>query len=314
MYWTTSHGFGVCPKIPNQMSNWDSPKKLASSSGFELEDFAETLDGGQAFTWKKTPLNAKESDIFLTCYEGVFADCAGKFYLGKDSQVYFSKLKSANSITHKLAENYLDLERDYKALKKSLPTKKDSVLKDALNIHPTLRILKQDPKDAIVSFICSSSKRIVQIKQCVELLSKNHGKILGGGFYAIPDFEAINEASLAQIQACKLGFRAAYLKKTAEKILKDKFSYQNLHDMPYTEAKKYLLTLSGIGEKVADCILLFGASKFEAFPIDTWIKKAMSEMYSISDPKKVSAFAENHFGKYAGYAQQVIFAIKRKGG
>ena len=112
---------------------------------------------------------------------------------------------------------------------------------------------------------------------------------------------------------CKLGFRAGYLKKSAEKIVADGFDPDSLREIPYAEAKKYLTSLSGIGDKVADCILLFGASRFEAFPVDTWIKQAMTEIYSTpADAKKIRAFAAEKFGDLSGFAQQLIFAAKRK--
>ena len=153
----------------------------------------------------------------------------------------------------------------------------------------------------------------MQIKQCVQLLAENLGEELSEGVFALPGFDKIADAPIEVLRSCKLGFRADYLKKSAEKIRRDKFDPMSLRELPYEDAKSYLTSLSGIGDKVADCILLFGASRFEAFPVDTWIKQAMTEIYSTpADAKKIRAFAAEKFGDLSGFAQQLIFAAKRK--
>ncbi len=293
------------------MEIWSDFKKLEAAPRFTPADFRETLDGGQAFTWRALP-DFENASNFLCAYEGVFANNAARIFLGKDENVYYSQSKRIGRDISADILFYLDSARDYDAVIKSLPLKKDEHLREGVKAYPTLRILRQAPKDAIISFICSSSKRIVQIKQCVGLLSENLGEEITGGFFSLPDFEKIADADISELRACKLGFRADYLLKTAKKITADNFAHAELGSMPYADAKKYLLTLSGIGEKVADCILLFGAAKFEAFPVDTWIKKAMSDMYGISNPAHIGGFTQKHFGENAGYAQQVIFARIRK--
>ena len=291
------------------METWSKASKLNSPLRFTLEDFVETLDGGQAFTWHKMP----DKHGFAEAFEGFFSDIAARIFLSESGEVFASFPCCTNSKNSeaRLIE-YLDGYRDYESLRAELPSRSDKIIEQSLKARPTLRILKQTPREALISFICSSSKRIVQIKQCVGLLAQNLGEPISGGvFSAIPTIEAIDDAPLEVIKSCKLGFRADYLKKSVRKILEDKFDIDSLPQMPYEDAKKYLLSLSGIGEKVADCILLFGAAKFEAFPVDTWIKKAMCDMYNLSDPNEIRCFARSHFGKYGGYAQQLIFAKAR---
>ena len=276
---------------------------------FTPADFCETLDGGQAFTWNKTEAFSESRPEYV----GTFGDTAAVLRLSKSGKV--ECFLPANSPAKKLDEvsKYLDADRDYGAIRSSLSATKDPVVKKALEIYPTLRILRQNPSEAIVSFICSSSKRIVQIKQCVALLARNFGAEICGGFHSLPNFEKLAAADIGEIKKCKLGFRAGYLKKSAEKIVADSFDPETLRSAPYRDAKKYLTSLSGIGEKVADCILLFGAAKSEAFPVDTWIRQAMSELYETpDDPEKIREFAAGKFGVHAGYAQQLIFAAKRK--
>ena len=274
---------------------------------FTPADFCETLDGGQAFTWNKTEAFSESRPEYV----GTFGDAAAVLRLSKSGKV--ECFLPANSPAKKLDEVSKYLDRDYGAIRSSLSATKDPVVKKALEIYPTLRILRQNPSEAIVSFICSSSKRIVQIKQCVALLARNFGAEICGGFHSLPNFEKLAAADIGEIKKCKLGFRAGYLKKSAEKIVADSFDPETLRSAPYRDAKKYLTSLSGIGEKVADCILLFGAAKSEAFPVDTWIRQAMSELYGTpDDPEKIREFAAGKFGVHAGYAQQLIFAAKRK--
>ncbi len=276
---------------------------------FNERDFCETLDGGQSFTWNKSA----ESDA--PEYVGVFGRFVAKVRLNGDGSVSAAFPKQLDQkAAHDAIEEYLDARTDYGEIRESLKKTGDPIMLAALEIHPTIRILRQNPEEAIVGFICSSSKRIVQIKQCVRLLSERLGEEICPGFHRTPPFEKIADAPIELIRECKLGFRADYLKKTAVKIRADKFDPMLLRSMSHEEAKTYLKTLSGVGDKVADCILLFGASRFEAFPVDTWIKQAMCELYSTeNNEKKIREFAAAKFGRHAGFAQQLIFAAKRKG-
>ena len=276
---------------------------------FEPEDFRETLDGGQAFTWNRSESDTDGEPEYI----GFFSSCAARLKLDRTGRVWASFPASLNpGDSMRSLEEYFDLATDYARIREELESTGDKHIVRALNRYPTLRILRQNPEETIVSFICSSSKRIVQIKQCVGMLAKSMGDEICEDFNRIPDFKRINISDLEDIKKCKLGFRAKYLKKSAKKICDDNFDAQRLRTMDYGSAKSYLTSLSGIGEKVADCILLFGASRFEAFPVDTWIRKAMDKLYSTGEkPENIRAFARDKFGPYAGFAQQLIFASIR---
>lgn len=279
-----------------------APIAIKNSPYFLPSDFNETLDGGQSFRWYKIQENT---------FEGVFENIVARLILSEDGKVFAQVPK--NSDKKKCAKKiaaFLDSERDYTSITKNHT---DPKVRAAAKKFPTLRILRQTPHETIICFICSSSKRIVQIKQCVRLLSEKLGDEIAPNFYSLPSFEKIAQAPTEILRECKLGFRANYLKRTAQKIVDDKFDPETLRQMPYIDAKKYLLTLSGIGEKVADCILLFGAAKFEAFPVDTWISKSMASLYNLKTPKDARAFATKKFGANAGYIQQLLFANIRKG-
>lgn len=284
------------------MASWTEFRPLPASPHFTPEDFAETLDGGQSFRWTRIDGGA---------FEGVFEKTAARLAL-RGGRVFasFPECADAERAMESLGL-YLDCGRDYAAIARA---QDDPRALKAARMYGTLRILRQSPAEAIMCFICSSSKRIVQIKQCVALLAQLLGEpIPGSGHNALPSFERIAGAPEETLRSCKIGFRAAYLKKTAQKILSDRFEPESLRQMPYAQAKKYLLSLHGVGEKVADCILLFGAAKFEAFPVDTWISKTMAELYSLENPKSAREFAAKRFGPHAGYVQQLLFAAVRKG-
>jgi len=283
-----------------QKINWSEFQTL-DSVYFTPTDFAETLDGGQAFGWYRDDENEN-------AYTGLFDSNLFKLRLNDSGNVEFAHASKKHKIIIASLKKYLDIERDYDILRKKLFKIRDTHLNKELHSRPTLRILNQPINETIIAFICSSSKRIVQIKQCLWLLRKNLGSHIAGDFYSLPTFEKIANAPLEKILDCKLGFRAKYLQQSAQKILNDSFDLNNLSSMPYLEAKKYLTGLSGIGDKIADCILLFGAQRFEAFPVDTWIIKSCEKLYGISNPNQIRTFAKNHFGEYAGYAQQLLFA------
>lgn len=301
------------PNNPRTMFDFESiewsPFFELGVPDFSARDFCETLDGGQAFTWHKT---ARFSDARPE-YAGTFCGTCAKLRLA-DGNVEISVPRALDpDETAERARDYLDAGRDYPKLRKRLRKASDPILNAALDAHPTLRILRQNPADAIVCFICSSSKRIVQIKQCAALLAEELGEKILPGVHALPNFERIADAPIELIRQCKLGFRADYLKKSAQKICEDGFDPMRLRSIPYAEAKEYLLSLRGIGDKVADCILLFGAARFEAFPVDTWIRQAMTKLYRTPDsPNAIRAFAAERFGSHAGFAQQLIFADIRK--
>lgn len=285
--------------------DWTSFAQLEASPRFEPSDFKETLDGGQAFTW---------NEVDNLEYVGVFSNNVARVKLQKNGKLAFSApKKSDRARLERELENYLDFSRDYSAIRKKLKTIKDARLTEALDAFPTIRILRQNPAETIIAFICSSSKRIPQIKQCVKLLREKFGEKLVGEIKTMPRFSALAKASVEEIAECKLGFRSAYLKNSAMKIVEEKFEAETLRTLNYKDAKEYLLKLNGIGAKVADCILLFGAARFQAFPIDTWIRQAMASLYDLpNDPKKILAFAASHFGEHAGFAQQLLFAHIRK--
>lgn len=190
----------------------------------------------------------------------------------------------------------------------------DKTLMSAYKRFKGLRLIKQDPWECIVSFLCSSASNIPKIKMNVHHLCKIYGHPLtldGETYHAFPVLGALRDLDV--LKQAKTGFRAKYIHETNARMTNNMI--ETLHNSSFEEAKSLLMEFPGIGEKVADCILLFAFDKGEAFPVDTWMHKIMTKAYLKRElpPPKVAAYARKKFGKDAGYIQQYLFYASRMG-
>ncbi len=283
---------------------------------------AETLDGGQSFHWHQTD----------GIWTGTWAGCVVQLRL-HDGSLEWRAPTALRAAVATALPRYLGLDRDWAALTDSLPWRSDAHLAQSLAAFPGLRILRQPFGETLLGFLCSATKQIVQIKQMCALLAARHGREIGRawtpfraepaakGLAALPFHQLPTWAELASIpekdlRACLLGFRAKYIHNTAKYIAAHPGWLDETEHLPYAEAKDRLLELPGVGEKVADCVLLFGAGKLEAFPVDTWVLKSLARRYGLTGwkPAPVAHFGRTHFGPLAGLAQQYLFAWERKFG
>lgn len=203
--------------------------------------------------------------------------------------------------------DFLDLSRNYKEIKDSLIH--DEVIKKAIEFGKGIRILKQDFFECVISFIISQQNNIPKIKKAVEGFARLFGdeiEFKGSKYYSFPDVTKVKDITKEDLKELKIGYRDEYIIDAIKKVSSGEISYEELVKLPYKEAKEKLLTVKGIGNKVADCILLFSLLKFEAFPVDTWIKKAMAELYNLKE-KEIKDYSKINFGDYSGFAQQYIF-------
>ncbi|MEM3127284.1 MAG: DNA glycosylase, partial [Candidatus Woesearchaeota archaeon] len=198
---------------------------------------------------------------------------------------------------------------------------KDKNIHQAITKYRGLRLIKQDPWQCIVSFICSSNSNILRIKKNINSVCERFGERIEMDrkvFYTFPSSDKIL-SDKKKLMQCGLGYRCSYLYETAK--VADKVFIKRLEKANYETAKGCLLNLRGVGDKVAECILLFSLNHNNAFPVDTWIKKGMLELYgneikrlnkskNISE-KSIREFAQLYFGSYAGYAQQYLFHWRR---
>ena len=189
-----------------------------------------------------------------------------------------------------------------------------------------MRIFKQEPFQCMISFIISSNSNIQKIKNSLEKITKKFGKkitIENKDFFLFPEPEKIAKASIDEIKACGVGYRAPFIKEAAKMVVSKKINFEYLEKCDYQEAKKNICLVPGIGNKVADCIMLFSLNKLEAFPLDTWIIKILEKYYSnefkietktitIKQYDMLHEKIVNYFGPYCGYAQQFLFKMERE--
>ena len=212
---------------------------------------------------------------------------------------------------------YLDMDNDYGLIKQSV-IKADGALKTAVDEKSGIHILNQDFFETLISFIVSQNKSIPQIKQCVKNISHRFGDEVigynGETFYVFPDVQRLHDATEEELRECKVGFRAPYIKNATEAVYSGAVTKEKLDELDIAQARELLMTIKGVGEKVANCVLLFGLGRREAFPVDVWMKRIMEQMYfDGKDIKKqdIEAFAVNKFGDLGGYAQQYLFDYAR---
>ena len=198
---------------------------------------------------------------------------------------------------------YFDLDHDYNEyIQKINP--RDKYLTAAGEMGSGIRILQQDLWEKIISFLISQQNNITRIKKCIENISREFGEkkesSTGAEYYAFPTAQALASATEEQLRECNLGYRAKYVLDTARKVFFGDISLESIYDMTYKNARKELLNLYGVGEKVADCICLFGLHQLDAFPIDTHIRQALDAHYK-------RGFPNRRYKGFRGVMQQYIF-------
>lgn len=212
---------------------------------------------------------------------------------------------------------FFDFDTDYGKIKKELTSEDDPIMINAIRYGGGIRILNQDLWETLVSFIISASNNIPRIKKIIELLCSNFGAphtYEGKTYYSFPDADTIANLSEEELGVIRAGYRADYILSCAKAVSSGEFCLDRLCGMTYSEAKKELLMLRGVGNKVADCVLLFALHKLDSFPIDVWIKRITEYCYFDNISQKASAisdFAARRFGNLGGIAQQYLFYYAR---
>lgn len=253
---------------------------------FNLE---ETFECGQCFRWKKLD-NEK--------YEGIAY--GKKLTLQKINDDLIIENISENELP--FWEEYFDLKEDYGKIISDL-SKIDDRLKIACESASGIRILKQEPWEALCSFIISQNNNIPRIKIIVERLCQNFGEKIDGG-YAFPSAEKLSSLTVDDLAPLKSGFRAKYIIDASKKVTSGEVDLNSLYTADLDTARQELIKINGVGAKVAECTLLYGFHRMNAFPIDVWIKRAMATLFSGIEIETL--------GGYAGAAQQYIFDYSRK--
>ena len=271
---------------------------------FEPKDVFEC---GQCFRWNREN-NGSYTGIFHKNVLNVEK---------KDEKIVFT----GNCDSLQEIKNYFDLERDYKVIIDKLQVVDDN-LKESISYGKGIRILNQDLWETIISFIISANNNIPRIKGIIEKISKAYGEKIefeGTEYYTFPTPNELSKASVEDLRKLGLGFRDERVFETTRKIVSGEFDLNELYKISTNEARERLLTLSGVGPKVADCILLFSDLKrFDVFPIDVWVRRVMNDLY-IHNPdenkvskKEIQKLADEKFGALQGIAQQYLFYWKRE--
>ncbi|MEW9123811.1 MAG: DNA glycosylase, partial [Thermotaleaceae bacterium] len=213
--------------------------------------------------------------------------------------------------------SYFHLDQNYREIKKRL-SQNDEIMKKAAAFGSGIRILRQDPWETLISFIISSNRGIPMIQKSIEDLSQRYGQYLGNyrgkEIYDFPKPEDLLNRSIDEIKQAKTGYRAKYIVDTAAIVAEGQIDIYQIKNLPTEEARKTLMRMSGVGPKVADCILLFSMGKYDAFPIDTWVKRVMEYFYVPQGIplNRLQAYAKERFGEDAGFAQQYLFYYARE--
>ncbi len=259
---------------------------------------------GQCFRWEKEENGS---------YTGVVKNKVINV-MQKDDTVIFENM-NINDYEN-IIKNYFDFDVDYLSIKEKLNN--DEIMNTAINFGQGIRILNQDEWEIMISFMISANNRIPMIKKVIENLSYNFGDFIcsyrGRDYFSFPTAEQLSNAPIEKIMECKAGFRSERIKEAATRFLTENETIYDLKNRTYDEGLNYLKTYKGIGDKVANCILLFSMKQLSTFPVDVWVRRVMQTLYvdSKTNDKDIRNFAENKFGNLSGYAQQYLFYYARE--
>jgi N-glycosylase/DNA lyase len=267
-------------------------------------DLALTLSCGQAFRW----------DLRDGWWEGVVGDRLWRVRQDGDRVVFQGPGIRA-------VRSYFALDEDLSGILSSID--RDPVIHRSIGACRGLRILRQDPWEILISFICSTNTNIPRIRKMITSLAAGFGEAVpyaGKPLYSFPRPESLAEYCGDDLGACRLGYRERYVAETAVKVAEDSGLLGRIAGLPFAEARAALLSLPGVGPKAADCTLLFGYHRLEAFPVDVWIRRIMYAYYLMPPPgsrepsekedRRIRRFGREHFGAYAGYAQEYLFCAR----
>ena len=297
-----------------------APASASFDAGQPL-DLEASLLGGQAHRWKRAPSGGDGGEW----YSGVLR---GNLVLVRQHEqtVEFHGGPADSAALVPLVRSHLRLDDDLETICSEIAD--DPNVADQIRRYPGLRVLRQEPWECLVAYICSANSNIETIHLNMERLSGEFGEPLTLLHPEPPpgDEEIIRrntfpkpvdlaEAGEMELRRLKLGFRAPYVHQAAIAVAERRLDLDRLVDAPYPEAKAELMALKGIGDKIADCIALMSLEKMEAFPIDVWVRRALADWYfpgqKTPTNRVLLEWAQGHFGRYAGYANQYLFHGRR---
>ena len=272
---------------------------------FSSFDPVVSINSGQVFLWEKHE----------NSWYGIHGDQVIKF-TQSDKDIEFLSFPDDKSCDQKIFRLDDDIKKIFEGISH------DPLIYRLVRLYPGLRLIRQKPHQCLFSFVCASNTNIPMIRRMLYNMTRKLGKrtkVDGIDFFTFPSAADINRASVDELRACGLGYRTKAIKAAAYSIASGRLDFDLLKKVSYYESKKELLQVYGIGNKTADCVLLFSLEKLDAFPIDVWIARALASHYSWLHKGKfhdkiaphqydqLSDGARSYFGRYAGYAQQYLY-------
>jgi len=254
-------------------------------------DLCRTFNCGQCFRWDEK--------------DGRWRGFAGRYVCyvhSEGDEIYVTSLSDIDDM-EKFAQymcHYLSLDMDYDALKQRFS--RDDVMKKAIEFSPGIRVLNQPFFETLITFIISQNNNIPRIKKIVDAMAQTYGTKVGD-VYAFPAADQLKDITIEQYNELRMGFRSKYVFDAVQKIVTGEISEEKIKQMDYAEAQKYLMKIKGVGPKVADCVLLFACEKYESFPKDVWINRALQQLFPQGLPECIKGME--------GIAQQYIFHYAR---
>ena len=287
-------------------------------------DLAASLGSGQAHRWRRD--GHADADPSGGWHWGVISGNLIKIRLSNDDlagYTYSLEFRSApttdSEYLEPLLRGYFRLDDDIEGIYGEIT--RDPRVASMVHRYRGLRLLRVEPWECFIAFICSANSNIPRIHANMEAISGRFGEALaldGQVRYTFPSPEQLAEAGEASLRDLGLGFRAPYVAQGALAVARGELDLDGLRHIPYQDAQARLMEIRGIGPKIADCVLLHSLDKLEAFPIDVWVRRALQEWYfhgtKMPSYQAVTEWARDYFGRYAGYAELYLFHGRRLGG
>ena len=288
-------------------------RRLAQHVIEGVRDFnaTQTFECGQCFRWTR----GRDGG-----YTGIVNGNFTNIYYDNEEDIitiWSEYMPASESLRDAFWRDYLDLDRDYADIKRKL-REKDPVMYDAIDAGSGIRILNQDPWETLISFIISQNSNIPRIKGCIEALCTAFGEQIGTfegrELFAFPTLKKLASVKEEELDVCNLGYRAKYIVEASRQVNVDGGAFlATANKADEEKVYAYLLSLSGVGPKVAHCVMLFSLRKTDIFPVDVWMARVMNELYGIDekDHEAMHKYASEQFSPWSGIAQQYLFNYMR---